>query len=126
MLNNPIKKMTKFEKVEEVLVYRCDAGFEEDRGVWYDYSHGSNMEDAQINSWMQDAFAHIRPELVHGVDKTFFTIRSGNTMVLLTAYRQEDDTYELSFVVTKSYKIAEIYNYDASVEVEFVPVEPRG
>jgi hypothetical protein len=84
------------------------------------------MEDAQINSWMQDAFAHIRPELVHGVDKTFFTIRSGNTMVLLTAYRQEDDTYELSFVVTKSYKIAEIYNYDASVEVEFVPVEPRG
>lgn len=117
--------MTKFEKVEEVLVYRCDAGFDGDRANWYDFSNGSNVGDSEINRWMQELFVGIRADLVKGIDKTFGYMRSGNTLVLLTAFRQDDGSYELSFVVTKNYKVADYIDYDPSVDVDFVPLEPN-
>jgi hypothetical protein len=115
--------MTKFEKVEDVLVYRRTLGFNEGTDQWYNFSHGSDVDDASINDWMQQAFSGIRGELLQGVEKTFSFVRSGNSMVLLTAYRQDDGTYELSFVVTHGYRIADISDYDPSVDVDFVPVE---
>jgi len=116
----------KIKNIKDVLVYPKNVhteGQTEDTFDWYDFSGGYEIDDHSVNEWMQDCLESVREEILQGADKASSYIRSGNTMVTLFAYKQEDGTYSLDYNVTHNYMSANtIYGYDPLEDVEFVQV----
>jgi len=114
----------KIKKISDVLVYPKNVQTEDrDTYDWYDFSGGFNVDNETVNEWLQDCLDSVREEILQGADKASSYIRSGNTMVTLFAYKQEDGTYSLDYNVTHNYMSSNtIYGYDPLEDVEFVQV----
>jgi hypothetical protein len=113
----------KIKKISDVLIYPKNVNTEDrDTYDWYDFSGGYEIDNHSINEWMQDCLDGVREDLLLGVDKASYYVRSGNTMVTLFAYKQQNGTYNLDYTVTNNYMSAGIDEYDPLEDVEFVQV----
>ena len=116
----------KIKNINDVLVYPKNIQTEDrDTFDWYDFSGGCDIEHDTVNEWMQDCLESVREEILQGADKASSYVRSGNTMVILFAYKQEDGTYDLDYSVTNNYMSAGIAGYDPLEDVEFIRVADR-
>ena len=115
----------KIKKISDVLIYPKSVNTDDQETYdWYDFSGGFEVDNETVNEWMQDCLNSVREEILQGADKASSYIRSGNTMVTLFAYKQEDGTYSLDYSVTRNYMSANtIYGYDPLEDVEFVEIE---
>jgi len=61
-------------------------------GAYYDYSDGVPISETSVNIWVQQAFDAIAFKTKGNPDQDefFHTISSGNTKVLVEAYRQSN------------------------------------
>ena len=73
---------------------------------YYDFSDGVPIDETTINIWIQRAFDKIALDIKEtpDLDKFFHTISSGNTKVLVEAYRQNGDKFTIYVSVSTCYK----------------------
>jgi serine protease inhibitor len=108
----------KIYKIKDFLSYP-------DHTDWYDFSNGVDVSSDRINEWMQECFESIRKEILskdnQGKASTY--IRSGNSTVIVFAYRNEDLTYDIDFIVTKNYIHGEVFGWNPIEDVEFEKIK---
>ena len=75
-------------------------------GIYFDYSDGVPIDEGRINIWILQAFNKIAQDIkeTSDLDKYFHTISSGNTKVLVEAYRERGNKFNIYVSVCTAYQ----------------------
>lgn len=75
---------------------------------FHDFSNGVDISTEEINERISQCIDRIKYQIEEDPERGYYHtfIRSGNTYVNVTAYKQEDDEneYEISAIVSKAYQ----------------------
>lgn len=85
--------------------------------LYTDFADGLNVEDSEINEWVQESLERAVNKLYkNNLDESFSTCSSGNTKVFVEVYRHKENKAKISVSVSVSqnYKIKS--NYDEKID----------
>jgi hypothetical protein len=105
-----------FEKALEMTQYPESSG-------WYDFGKGVDVGADQINEWISEGLARIRMEYLKGDESPSTYAMSGNTLVAIFGFTDDDGSHNVNIFVSKSHKKMEIDNLETLVDVEFVEID---
>ena len=73
---------------------------------YHDFSNGVPVRDSEVNQWIRQAVEGIKKDIQKfpEIGKYFHTISSGNTKVLVEAYKESGNSYTLYVSVSTAYK----------------------
>jgi hypothetical protein len=100
--------------------------FDFDNCKFYDFSDGAKINDDDIRGWVKDGLNHIKEKIKKEPMRSdfFATLSTGNSKVLIEAYRQEsnlrrhlnqDDKYKFTVYIN----IITKYKEESIVDFEF-------
>ncbi len=93
---------------------------------YFQFGGGARISDSEINRWLNEAFETVREEILQNPDrkKGFSYIASGDTKVSVYYYKDMGTgKYQVSFDVCRSYANADIFDFDPTIPVGFIPVK---
>ena len=83
---------------------------------YHDFSNGIPVSDYEVNKWIKDSFNYIKEEIKQFPerDKFFSHMNSGNTKVIVEAYRQSNEDKFTVFV-----SVCTSYSKHVELDIEF-------
>ncbi len=69
-----------------------------------DFSTGVNVNNKEINEWIQDNIKDIREQIYNGQRNPHHITLCGNTALIIVAYKQPNEKYIFDIIVAKNYK----------------------
>jgi len=79
---------------------------------FFDFTNGVDCSNGEINAWIKNCINHIKKEIKKGVKNPHANSRTGNSVVVVTAYKQTNDKYTVEVTVSKAYQSHTEINVD--------------
>lgn len=91
---------------------------------FYSFADGVDIDDPQINIWIQEAFESLRLQILEDPEDGHHSyVASGNTIVILWAYPKGNGTYDVTVTVSKNYSVYDIFDFDPLVDEGFTTID---
>lgn len=73
---------------------------------FYDFKDGVNIKDEEIKKWIQKCLLRLKEKISKDEKRKDFHLStsSGNTLITIEAYRQENRSFTIYINVTQDYK----------------------
>ena len=109
------------EEKRRILDISKEVNFPEE---FYSFADGVDIADIEINRWIGECFESLRLQFLEDPTKGHHSyIASGNTMVILWGYPQDDGTFDVTINVSKNYSTYDIFGFDPLVGEGFIRIK---
>ena len=70
---------------------------------FFDFTKGVDCSNGELNTWINACYEHIKKEIKKGVVSPHACQRTGNSVVTMLAYKQDNGNYTIEVNVSKAY-----------------------
>ena len=88
--------------------------FNFDKSDFFDFSDGLSVYDHEIEEWVMDGLNKIKEKIREQPTRTDFhyTCSTGNTMVIISVYRQRNGKFTVNIDVTNNYQECTMVDFE--------------